>query len=324
MHRECEVYENKLCSRDVCDYADCECSSLIDTILEHGYLVDYSAKWCGIGVSPNVEKCGWRVFTTDGEFKGLLSEDKAVMWYVREDTLRQVSTDAVSAIRELGVELVSESTLNTSEGVVSSTETLEVDERLKLNVKGILTSHYNINENNYEGDYTDEFLKHVGLLVSNPLFVNLLYAGCCDNLVVEFLVNNEHVKGAITFCGKIITMDYAMAYKLYFNVQAMPLKDTPFLVRDFSYECGNDLMVITSLVRLSSTGSSVLDLAVRNLRRFQKSIPIVLEAGYLFEGDYQFDDSASIVDKLAEHYSKYFKNYTDVFGYEDSRPMKLM
>lgn len=306
MYRKCELHKNKLCSSEVCDYSGCECSALIDTVFEHGYLVDYDTKWCGMAANSEVEKCGWRVFSTSGRFEGLLSEDKAVMWSVNEDTLRQLSTVAVSAIKYLSV------------------ESLEVDERFKLNVKGILTTHYNINEHNYDGDYTDDFIKHVGSLVGNPLFMNRLYAGCYDNLVVEFLANNEHIKDAITFCGKIVTVDYTMTYKLYFNVQAMPLKDVPFLIRDFSCECGNDLMEVTSLVRLSSTVSSVLDLAVRDLRIFQKSVPIVLQAGYLFEGDYHFDDTASVIDKLAEHYSKYFKNYNDLFGYEDGRPMKLV
>ncbi len=55
---------------------------------EQGYFVDFGDLWSGtLSGNRKIQVTGYCVFTKEGRFLGLLSEDKAVLWYVEVITL---------------------------------------------------------------------------------------------------------------------------------------------------------------------------------------------------------------------------------------------
>ena len=73
----------------------------IKLVEERGYIIDYGSLWCGrLSADKQTLVTGYRVFTKDRQFSGLLSEDKAVLWDVDMLTLyldggKQSKDDAV-------------------------------------------------------------------------------------------------------------------------------------------------------------------------------------------------------------------------------------
>ena len=60
----------------------------IKLVEERGYIIDYGSLWCGrLSADKQTLVTGYRVFTKDRQFSGLLSEDKAVLWDVDMLTL---------------------------------------------------------------------------------------------------------------------------------------------------------------------------------------------------------------------------------------------
>lgn len=92
--RKCDLYENCLCS---CEEGFCKdritgCECLFEFTNEHGYLIDYNSLWsANLCNSPTTSKVGWRVFSEDGEFQGVLDEEKLAIWYVKTGTLVQIA-----------------------------------------------------------------------------------------------------------------------------------------------------------------------------------------------------------------------------------------
>jgi len=55
---------------------------------ENGYIVDYGSLWLGrLSADNQTLVVGYRVFTKDGQFSGLLSEDKFILWDIDKVTL---------------------------------------------------------------------------------------------------------------------------------------------------------------------------------------------------------------------------------------------
>ncbi len=92
--RKCDVYNNCLCScvEGFCKDKIVGCECLFEFTKEHGYFIDYNSLWsANLDKSPTISKVGWRVFAENGEFQGVLDEEKLAIWYVRPGTLVQIT-----------------------------------------------------------------------------------------------------------------------------------------------------------------------------------------------------------------------------------------
>ena len=190
----------------------------IKLVEEKGYIVDYGNLWCGrLSVDKQTLVTGYRVFAKDGQFSGLLSEDKAVLWDVDIITLyldggKQPKDDSVVKGDNENEKLIFMYTKRYAESLIPALDGLSA---YSLSECPKIVAEF----------HTIEWLQQLfpAIIIKEDKVEELrkvwaacnyreIFANCCGSPIINYLA--KEVADLLEMCWKIIYKDVPWAMTL--------------------------------------------------------------------------------------------------------------